>query len=181
MSLQELKKLAAKQNVVLPKSASKTKAIEKLLQSRAITDVHTKKILSEENIQNIIEKYNLPKFDDDEQTYFSLMYTNLLNLYSKQEVDDKSCIDEIPHDIILEHYNRENVLDLFYNFKSLKEDKLSFNGFFQIGNIHDKTYEVFNVSNYINILNNLRKFLPLNCELHYNTSEDVIVGKVINY
>lgn len=181
MSLQELKKLAEKQNVVLPKSVSKTKAIEKLLQSRAITDVHTKKILSEEDIQNIIERYNLPKFDDDEQTYLSLMYTNLLNLYSKQEVDDKSCIDEIPHDVVLEPYNRENVLDLFYNFKSLKEDKLSFNGFFQIGNIHDKTYEVFNVSNYLNILNNLRKFLPLNCELHYNTSEDVIIGKVINY
>jgi hypothetical protein len=181
MSLQELKQLAEKNNVVLPKSASKTKAIEKLLHARAITDVHTKKILSEEDIQNIIDKYNLPKFDDDEQTYTSLMYSNLLNLYSKQETDDKACVDELSPDIVLEPYQRENVLDLFYNFKSLKEDQLGFNGFFQIGNIHDKTYEIFNVSNYLNILNNLRKFLPLKCELHYNTSEEVINGKVINY
>lgn len=180
-SLQELKRVAEKNDVIIPKTYSKTKIIQKLVETRALTDIHEKKILSEEKILSIIEKYNLPKFDDDEQTYETLMYANLLNLYSKQDSNNISCEEDLSKDIILEDVNPKSMLETYYTFKTLEEDDLCFHGFFQIGNMYEQNYEVFNISNYINILNNLRKFLPVQCELIYHNNNENIPGEIVSY
>jgi len=180
-SLQELKLVAEKNDIIIPKTYSKNKIIQKLVEARALTDIHTKKIISDEKILSIIEKYNLPKFDHDEQTYEGLMYANLLNLYSKQDSNNISCEDDLTEDIILEDHSPKSILETYYTFKTLEEDDLCFHGFFQIGNIYEHNYEVFNISNYINILNNLRKFLPVQCELIYHNNNEKIPGEIVSY
>lgn len=183
LSLTELKTIAQKYDIILSKSVSKSKVVKQLLHARAFKDIHDKKILSDDEISGLQDKYNIPKQDSLKNTYESLMYANLLNSYAKQNNSTSSYEDHVPFNVVLETelVNQNSIYDSFYSFKSLKEDQLDFHGFFQIGNIHDKSYKIFNISNYINILNNLKKFLPMKCNIVYNDTKDTVSGKIVSY
>lgn len=182
-----LKEIATSFDSVFPPKSSidsKKKLIKFILKNSSFFAKHLLEIITIEDISNIVSNHNLPLDIKDKSTMFhTLQNTNLLELnkanFNLPPSYENCLIDDPLTSILISDsvQRRYQLKDECEMFTSLSKDNLSFDGFFCFGNKTSSEYEIFDVANYINILTNIRKFLPIKCTLCY-FNDLVITGTI---
>lgn len=182
-----LKEIATSFDSVFPPKSSidsKKKLIKFILKNSTFFTKHLLEIITLEDISNIVSNHNLPLDIKDKSTMFhTLQNTNLLELnkanFNLPPSYENCLIDDPLTSILISDsvQRRYQLKDECEMFTSLSKDNLSFDGFFCFGNKTSAEYEIFDVANYINILTNIRKFLPIKCTLCY-FNDIVITGTI---
>ena len=173
----ELKSIVEKYKIIIPKSSTKPRIIKAIIKESP--DFLTT-LLKSTDYEEIIEKHNLPFEMKDSQTMFALLSkVNVLELNRKNFNPDKIVceIEDPVLEITISDLNIEPLQTHLETFKPFSNDKLSFDSFYLNGNPLSTDFEVFHVNQYINILSNIRKFLPIKCKLYY-FDDAVIEGRI---
>ena len=167
IKLSKLKEIALENDVNMNKTIStQDKLIKLLIEQNVFSFIYPFFTLDE--LKEIAKSHSMPIYEDFEKLIHSLIYANVL-LMTKDIQPDSNCeIDD--HVTAIMASNDEPIIkrnSQIETFRTLTQDNISFNGFYFNGNKNSKEFETFDVENYLNILNNLSKFLPLKCELYY--------------
>jgi len=182
LDIQEIKNIVNNNNIIVPKSTltKKTYLIKAVVKSPDKLSY----LVSSQELQSILDKHNLPfVLTDEASLYKQLISVDILNMFNYDLDDDKlKCdvddIDDPELNISISVNTPFPKKQILETFKSLPQDKLSFNAFFLNGDKTSNKFEIFDINRYFNILKNIRKFLPINCKLYYFDNK-IVDGRIV--
>ena len=181
----EIRAIAQKHSVTgLPKSGSKSAISNFLIKNH--TSIF-KDIFTLPALKDIVKKHNLPIITDDfDELFDKLRATNLVEFaFRRPKVVGSRCggyddpvtaILATPNDPIPLPASKR-YLQIFRQAEI--DGGVKTNGFYYQGNKDVSEFKVFDVANYINILNNIEKFLPVNCSVYYHSAFPAIIEGTI--
>lgn len=184
-SASEIRAIAQKHSVTgLPKSGSKSAISNFLIKNHTsiFKDIFTLSVL-----KDIVKKHNLPIITDDfDELFDKLRATNLVEFAFRRPKhvgsrcggydDPVTAILATPNDPIPLSASKR-YLQIFRQADI--DGGVITNGFYYQGNKDVSEFKVFDVANYINILNNIEKFLPVKCSVYYHSAFPAIVEGTI--
>ena len=180
-TLKELQDIVTNNNIDVNKTTfkSKDKLLQVVINHKETKHIYDHDIFTYDELAKVAQNHNLNVYEDKKQFFDSLIQYNLLN--GASAVVDSQC--DLDHDVnsaimINDDAEVDTLDNSLESFRPIEEDKLSFIGFYLNGNPNSPNFQIFDVANYISILNNLESFLPLKCEIHYFDST-VLEGEIL--
>lgn len=176
-TIAEMRMLAQEHAITsLPKSSSKS------VLSAFLAKNHTsifKYLFTLPQLKQIVKSHNLPiQTDDFDALFEKLRATNLVEYGFRKLKSGKhpSCEPDDVLTAILASTNDPTPLPT--SKRSLQifrhadlDGGISANGFYYQGNKDSSEFKIFDVANYINVLKNIEKFLPVKCTLYYHSEQ----------
>lgn len=182
LDIQDIRDLVNNNNIIVPKSTLSKKTY--LIRAVVKSSDKLSNMISSQDLQNVLKKHNLPFILTDEAAlYKQLTSVDVLNMFNYDLDDDNNkCTTEDIEDPELDisisintPFVKKQHLE---TFRSLPQDKVSFNAFYMNGDRDSNNFEIFDVNRYFNILKNIRKFLPINCKLYY-FDDKIVEGRIV--
>lgn len=201
ISTKEIRELSIEYNILnFPKAGSRVSLINFLIKNN-IHIFKNKFTLQQLNKIQVKHKLNNIFDDNPDKLYDNLTSFNLLEFALKTNIstdknlnnnilstryafiDNKDNIDNVTK-IMASSNLPEKIKKSLQNLQLFRpssyDSNISINGFYYQGNPNSDAYEIFDIANYINILNNLQSFLPLKCTIVYHSDNpNIYEGEII--
>lgn len=170
--VKDLKQIVSDANITMQlKKTYKKEQLVRLLFVHNKLD-YVKSLFNMEDLRKIAEEHNISisENDDYDQVLDTLSQSNLLNLYfNTVDIDNSNCDIEDHTTAIMAATDSQpiHVNHHLEYFRPQTKDDNQFNGFFYNGDKSTHKFETFDIENYLNILHNIKSFLPIKCTLYY--------------
>lgn len=171
-STTNLKNIVLENGINLPKkSYRKENLVGLLLQNKKHR--YLQSLFNLEELRNIATTHHIT-VNEPNSLFETLTNINLLKLYIDNEqpsTDNMQCeIDDYVTAIMAANQSNENKHHFNHHleyFRPMRQDELTFEGFYYNGDKLSNDFQVFDVDKYLRMLFNIQSTLPVKCELHY--------------